>query len=268
VSRDRVGNVTRFRLSRASPTTAWDNTVGVCDRFDTRLRRRRARQLPQLAAASRSFCSGPRSHRWRASRRPRELRLAVSNAAGTEPAIEGGSGARALRTAPAAVASGPLSRSGCTRSARSRRRARSSTVSSTASASRCAASTRWRRSTRASAARSATRSCRAHAPRSATCSTRGCGATRATFSPTASCLPTAARFWCRGAQHTRSRSTLSGNCSSEAAEALASSGSSDDGGDLLRAAAAQAARGRRVARARLPAQGHPVRDDAGGDRHG
>jgi hypothetical protein len=31
---------------------------------------------------------------------------------------------------------------------------------------------------------------------------------------------------------------------------------------------AQAARGRRAARARLPAQGQPVRDDAGGDRHG
>jgi hypothetical protein len=45
-------------------------------------------------------------------------------------------------------------------------------------------------------------------------------------------LPTAARFWRRGRAHTRSRSAQSGNYSSDAAEALASS---DDGGDLLRA---------------------------------
>jgi hypothetical protein len=116
----------------------------------------------------------------------RELRLAVSRAA-----------VRALfEQCLLPLASGVdavLCRAlGCTRSACSRGRARSSTVSSTASASRCAASSCWRRSTRASAARSATRSCRAFAPRSATCLTRGCGTTRATFSPTASCLPTGA----------------------------------------------------------------------------
>jgi hypothetical protein len=56
-------------------------------------------------------------------------------------------------------------------------------------------------------------------------------------------LPTAARFWAQGRGHTRSRSALSGNYSSDAAEALASSGNSDNGGNLLLRAAAQAARG-------------------------
>jgi hypothetical protein len=60
-----------------------------------------------------------------------------------------------------------------------------------------------------------------------------CGTTRATFSLTASCLPTAGAFLAQGRAHTRSRSGLSSNYSSDAAEALASSGSSDDGGDLL-----------------------------------
>jgi hypothetical protein len=48
----------------------WDNTIGVCDRFDTRLRRRRARQLPRLAARHAVSAVGRAAPRWRASRRP------------------------------------------------------------------------------------------------------------------------------------------------------------------------------------------------------
>jgi hypothetical protein len=51
VSGDRVGNVTRSCLSCSRFTNdRWDNPIDVCDRLDARLRRRRARQLPRLAA--------------------------------------------------------------------------------------------------------------------------------------------------------------------------------------------------------------------------
>jgi hypothetical protein len=50
VSGDRVGNVTRNRLSHARFTNdRWDS-FDVCDRLVARLRRRRARQLRRLAA--------------------------------------------------------------------------------------------------------------------------------------------------------------------------------------------------------------------------
>jgi hypothetical protein len=77
VSGDRVGNVTRFRLIARFTNDRWDNTVGVCDRFDT--------QLDDGALGS---FHGSR----RVTQAERhELRLAVSSAAGSEPAIEGGS---------------------------------------------------------------------------------------------------------------------------------------------------------------------------------
>jgi hypothetical protein len=72
------------------------------------------------------------------------------------------------------------------------------------------------------------------------------------FSPTASCLPTAARFWRRGAPTRARAAACRATTAATPPSALASCGSSDDGGDLLRAVA-QAARGRRAARARLPA---------------
>jgi hypothetical protein len=51
VSGDRVGNVTCNRLSHARFTNdRWDKPIDVCDRLDAQLRRRRARQLPRLAA--------------------------------------------------------------------------------------------------------------------------------------------------------------------------------------------------------------------------
>jgi hypothetical protein len=50
VSGDRVGKRHALPLVARFTNDRWDNTVGVCDRFDTRLRRRRARQLPRLAA--------------------------------------------------------------------------------------------------------------------------------------------------------------------------------------------------------------------------
>jgi hypothetical protein len=51
VSGDRVGNVTRNRLSRVRFTNdRWDKPIDVYDLLDAQLRRRRARQLPRLAA--------------------------------------------------------------------------------------------------------------------------------------------------------------------------------------------------------------------------
>ena len=175
-------------------TDCRDNTVGVCDRFDIQFDdgalgsfhgSRRVTQFVQWAAPCPGRVTQAERH---------ELRLAVSSAAGSEPAIEGGSvralfeqcllplasnvdaafvallaahvpfvhdAALALRLSrrPLRQAAAPLQRAGTARRA-------------------------------CSAARSATRSCRARAPRSATCLTRGCGTARATFSPTASCLPT------------------------------------------------------------------------------
>jgi hypothetical protein len=101
VSGDRVGNVMRFARFT---NDRWDNTVGVCDQFDTRLDdgalgsfhgSRRVTQFLQWAAPS------PLARVTQAERR--ELRLAVSSAAGSEPAIEGGSVRDALRTAPDAA---------------------------------------------------------------------------------------------------------------------------------------------------------------------
>ena len=90
--RSRTGNVSRFRLSRASPTTA--GTIRLVFAIgSTPARRKRARQLPRLAARHAVTAVG---------RERRELRLAVSSAAGSESAIEDGS-VRALRTVPAAA---------------------------------------------------------------------------------------------------------------------------------------------------------------------
>jgi hypothetical protein len=121
VSGDRVGKRHALPLVARFTTDRWDNTVGVCDRFDARLRRQRARQLPRLAARHAVSAVGravPLARVTQAERR--ELRLAVSNATGSEPAIESGS-VRALfeqRLLPLASASTqPSSRSGCTRSA-------------------------------------------------------------------------------------------------------------------------------------------------------
>lgn len=51
MSGDRVGNVTRNRLSRSRFTSdRWDKPIDVCDLLDAQLRRRRARQLRRLAA--------------------------------------------------------------------------------------------------------------------------------------------------------------------------------------------------------------------------
>ncbi len=101
VNGDRVGKrhalplVTRFTNDR------WDNTVGVCGRFDARLDdgalgsfhgSRRVTQFLQWAAPP------PLVLVTQAERL--DLRLAVSSAAGSEPAIEGGS----VRTAPAVTA--------------------------------------------------------------------------------------------------------------------------------------------------------------------
>ncbi len=92
VSGDRVGKRHALPLVARFTNDRWDNTVGVCDRLDTRLRRQRARQLhgswrvtqflqwaapPPLARVTQA--------EWH------ERRLAVSTAAGSEPAIEGGS---------------------------------------------------------------------------------------------------------------------------------------------------------------------------------
>jgi hypothetical protein len=73
-------------------TDRWDNTVGVCDRFDARLDdgalgsfhdSRRVLQFLQWAVPS------PLARVTQAERH--DLRLAVSSAAGSEPTIEGGS---------------------------------------------------------------------------------------------------------------------------------------------------------------------------------
>jgi hypothetical protein len=78
-------NVTRFRLSRASPTTA--GTIRLVFAIGSTPASTTARSAASTArGASRSFCSGPRRPRWRASRRPSgascvspsRVRLAVS----------------------------------------------------------------------------------------------------------------------------------------------------------------------------------------------
>jgi hypothetical protein len=62
-----------------------------------------------------------------------------------------------------------------------------------------------------------------------------CGTTRATFSPTVSCLPIAARFWRRNAPKRARAAPCRATTVATPPSALASSGSSDDGRDLLRA---------------------------------
>jgi hypothetical protein len=73
VSGDRVGNVTRNRLSCVRFTNdRWDNPIDVCDRLDAWLRRRRARQLRRLAARHAVSAVGrprPLDRRLRAGRR-------------------------------------------------------------------------------------------------------------------------------------------------------------------------------------------------------
>ena len=95
VSGDRVGKCHALPLVARFTNDRWDNTVGVCDRFDTRLDdgalgsfddSRRVTQFLQWAAPF------PLVRVTRAERR--ELRLADSSAAASEPAIEGGGDAR------------------------------------------------------------------------------------------------------------------------------------------------------------------------------
>jgi hypothetical protein len=107
----------RPRLQRACFTAdRWDNVIGVCDRFDARIRRRRARQLAASTArgASRSFCTQFPLARVTQAKRARAAPHQI------EP-IEGGSVRALFEQRPASTQ--PLSR---TRSARSRRRARRS----------------------------------------------------------------------------------------------------------------------------------------------
>jgi hypothetical protein len=200
VSGHRVGKRDALPLVARFTNDRWDNTVGVCDRLDTRLD---DGTLGSSTArgASRSYCSGPRrpplTRVTQAERR--ELRLADSSGADSEPAIEGDSVCALFEQCLLPLASNV----DAAFVAPWLHAFRSFTTprSLFASASRCAASTRWRLSTRASEARSATRSCRARAPKSATCSTRGCcGTTRATCSPTASCFADCCAFL---AQRTR-----------------------------------------------------------------
>jgi hypothetical protein len=62
-------NVKRFRLSRASPPTA--GTIRLVFAINSTPGSTTARSVASTTrGASRSFCSGPRRHRWRASRRP------------------------------------------------------------------------------------------------------------------------------------------------------------------------------------------------------
>jgi hypothetical protein len=92
VSGDRVGKRHALPLVARFTNDRWDNTVGVCDRFDTQLDAdalgsfhgsRRVTQLLQWAAPP------PLARVTQAERR--ELRFAVSSVAGSELAIEGGS---------------------------------------------------------------------------------------------------------------------------------------------------------------------------------
>jgi hypothetical protein len=214
VSGERVGKRHALPLVARFTTDRWDNTVGVCDQFDTQLRRRRAQQLPRLAARHAVSAVG------RAA--PAGARHAGRTASCASPSRARLAASRRLRAAVCARSSNsacchwraastrPLSRSwlhtvrSFTTPTLALRLSRRPLRQTAAPLQRAGAARRT-----CSAARSATRSCRARAPRSATCSTPGCrGTTRATFSPTASCLPTAARFWRRWRAHTRSRSPV------------------------------------------------------------
>jgi len=117
VSGDRVGKRHALPLVARFTNDRWDNTVGVCDRFDTRLDdgalgsfhgSRRVTQFLQWAAPS------PLARVTQAERR--ELRLAVSTASRRLRATVCARSSTAPAAAWRAASTRPLSRSGCARS--------------------------------------------------------------------------------------------------------------------------------------------------------
>ena len=258
VSGDRVGKRHALPLVARFTNDRWDTTVGVCDRFDTRLDdgalgsfhgSRRVTQFLQWAAPP------PLARVTQAERR--ELRLAVSSRLSEQRLLPLASGVDAafvalwwlhafrLFTTPRWLFDCLVDRFG------KPLRRFDALAPLNARLKRLAAQ----------------RDRLACEPRSATCSTGGCRHYASDFLADSDLFADCCAFLAQGALSTRARAA-SGSYSSDSAEALASSGSSDDGGDLLRA---QQHKRHAVDERHAhdnPAQGQPVRDDAGGDRHG